>query len=215
CGTSVGAVNGTFLASVADDPAAGIARLVKLWSEIRLGDVLDFNLLHAARLWRVVLGSKQGSPAGLLDARPMAKLIAGEIRWRRLNRNLRNGTLRALTVTTTHVPTGRPYVWLDAAAGTSLVGKLPPNVVVREDHVRPEHVLASAAIPLVFPPVPVEDELHCDGGLRLNTPMAPAIQLGVSRMLVVGMATGDTSRAAPALTVGQSPGAAFLIGKML
>jgi NTE family protein len=214
CGTSVGAVNGTFFASVADDPEAGVARLVELWQRLELGDVLDFGVRHASRLYRVLMGSDRGETVGLFDPRPMAELIGREIRWRRLIRNLRTGRLRALTLTTTDVATGRPTLWVDAAPSVPLPTHLPRNVVVRRDAVRAEHVLASAAIPILFPPVSIGGALHCDGGLRLNTPMAPAVHLGATRLLVVGMATAS-SPATPGLAPGAAPGAAFLLGKVL
>jgi NTE family protein len=213
CGTSVGAVNGTFLAAVADDPQSGVARLVELWQRLELGHVLDFGVRHASRLYRVLTGSEKGETVGLFDPRPMAELIGREVKWRRLIRNLRTGKLRALTLTTTEVASGRPTLWVDAAPSVPLPEHLPRNVLVRRDAIRAEHVLASAAIPILFPPVPVAGALHCDGGLRLNTPMAPAVHLGATRLLVVGMATGADH--AHSLAPGAAPGAAFLLGKVL
>jgi NTE family protein len=75
-------------------------------------------------------------------------------------------------------------------------------------------VLASAAIPLIFPPVAIDGHLHCDGGLRLNTPMAPAIHLGAGRIFAVGVSS-PVSIGAPALAQGVYPGAPFLLGKVL
>lgn len=214
CGTSVGAVNGTFLASVVDDPVTGVGHLGQLWTQIRLGDVMHFGVRQASRLHRVLTGSEKGESVGLLDARPLAALVEREVRWRRLTRNIRSGRLRALTLTTTHVATGRPTLWVDAAPNVPLPISLPRNVEVRASRIRAEHVLASAAIPVLFPPVRVGLDLHCDGGLRLNTPMAPAVHLGAERLLVVGMASAIGS-GAPSLHPGQAPGAAFLLGKVL
>jgi len=214
CGTSVGAVNGAFLASVADDPVIGVGHLGELWTQIRLGDVLDFGVRQASRLYRVLTGSEKGDTVGFFDARPLAALVQREVRWRRLVRNLRSGQLRALTLTTTHVATGRPTLWVDAAPDVPLPKSLPRNVDVRAGRVRVEHVLASAAIPILFPPVPIGLDLHCDGGLRLNTPMAPAVHLGAERLLVIGMASSIGSDV-PSLAPGQAPGAAFLLGKVL
>jgi NTE family protein len=214
CGTSVGAVNGAFLAAVADDPVTGVAHLGALWSQIRLGDVLDFGVRQASRLYRVLTGSEKGETVGFFDARPLAALVQREVRWRRLVHNLRAGRLQALTLTTTHVATGRPTLWVDAAPGLPMPTRLPRNVEVRPGRVRVEHVLASAAIPVLFPPVAIGLDLHCDGGLRLNTPIAPAVHLGAERLLVIGMSSAigtDT----PSLAPGQAPGAAFLLGKVL
>ena len=78
---------------------------------------------------------------------------------------------------------GHPFHLLRRGAvgpcpGTPLPVGLPRAVVVTPAHITPQHVLASAAIPVVFPPVFIRAELICDGGLRLNTPLSPAIHLG-------------------------------------
>lgn len=214
CGTSVGAVNGAFLASVIDDPVAGVGHLGRLWTEIRLGDVMNFGMKHASQVYRVLTGSQKGESVGFFDARPLAALVHREIRWRRLVRNVRSGRLRALTLTTTHVATGRPTLWVDAGPTVPLPTSLPRNVEVRAGRVGVEHVLASAAIPVLFPPIRIGLDLHCDGGLRLNTPMAPAVHLGAERLLVIGMSSHIGSDT-PSLAPGQAPGAAFLLGKVL
>ena len=110
-GTSVGAINGAFLASVAHDPIAGIARLVELWSSLELERVLGFGALQAARLPRVLFGGRQG--AGLFDASPLMDLVTKNLRFPDIARNLRGGALTALTVSATHVATGRPWCFVD------------------------------------------------------------------------------------------------------
>lgn len=211
-GTSVGAINGTYLASVAHEPVAGVARLVRLWGELELDRVVGFGIGQAARLPRVLFGGKQG--AGILDVTPLIGLVQRNMRWTDLRRNLRRGRISALTVSATHVATGRPWVFIDRAPNAPLPSRLPPPIVVRSDRIGPEHVLASAAIPVLFPPVPVHGELFVDGGLRLNTPMSPAIHLGARRVLVVAL-TSATQTPKPAFEPGVFPGIAFLLGKML
>ena len=214
-GTSVGAINGTYLASVLDDPIGGIARLVGIWTDLRLTDVLGFGVRQIASLPRVFLGGN--APAGVFDAKTMATIVQNGISWRRLARNLRRGRPRVVTVSVTHLGTGRSVIYVDAAPGVAVPENLASHVIVRREHVRASHVLASAAIPILFPPVAIGDDLYCDGGLRLNTPMAPAIHFGVDRMLVVGVATppaprGETPSAVPH---GRVPGTPFLLGKVL
>ncbi|MBK8171565.1 MAG: patatin-like phospholipase family protein [Sandaracinaceae bacterium] len=216
CGTSVGAVNGAFLASVADDPIAGMSRLIDLWTGLSLKDIFDFSVRHASRIYRVLLGSEQSAGVGLLDSKPMSSMIGREVNWRRLSRNIENGCIDALTVSTTQVSTGRTVVWVETAPGVTSPYSLPGGVIMRKDKIHPEHVLASAAIPLLFPPVLIGSDLYCEGGLRLNTPMAPAIHFGAERLLVVGMATPvGIHGSIPALAPGRAPGATFLLGKVL
>ena len=211
CGTSVGAVNGAFLASVIDDPVPGLRRLDALWRGLELSDVLGFGVTQARRLHRVLLGGRRGG--GLFDAGPMTRIIADGIDWRQLARNLRSGRLSALTITATHVPSGRPTCFVDRAPGVQTPTGLPRQIAVRRTRILPHHVLASAAIPLVFPPVFIRSELYCDGGLRLNTPLSPAIHLGARKVLVIGMSTEAESR--PELAASRFPGLGFLLGKVL
>lgn len=209
-GTSVGAVNGTFFASTLHDTAGGVTRLEELWHELEITDVLRFGVRQMTGLHRVLLGGSRAR--GLLDASPLASLVGDGVGWKQLRRNISRGVLDALTITTTDVATGHPYVFVDAAEGTALPTGLPATV--RSARILPSHVLASASIPLIFPPVRIGQNLHCDGGLRLNTPMAPAIHMGATRLLVVGVST-PTKAGESSLPPGRYPGAPFLMGKVL
>jgi len=210
-GTSVGAVNAAYMASTAEDYGRGVALLESFWSRLRLADVMSFGVRQAASLPRVLLGGRR--PRGIFDASPLVDLVGQSVPWRQLRRNLRGGRLRALIVSATNVPTGRAVVFVDHDSSVSLPRELPGQVRVRSVRIGPAHVLASAAIPLVFPPVRVGRELHCDGGLRLNTPMAPPIHLGMDRLFVIGVSDpeGDQARLPP----DRYPGASFLLGKVL
>jgi NTE family protein len=212
-GTSVGAIHGGYLASVLDDPGPGVARLVELWSQLELGHVLGFGIAQAMKLRRVVMGGPEG--AGIFDPTPLTRIVQANMRWRRVARNLRRGVFKALTVSATHVATGRPWVFVERAPGVPLPSGLPPNLVARPDRIGPHHLLASAAIPILFPPVPIHGDLFVDGGLRLNTPIAPAIHLGAQRLLVISLTSPPSQPPLPALPPGIYPGVAFLLGKVL
>jgi NTE family protein len=211
-GTSVGAVNGTYFASVADDPEGGLSELENLWVSLTLQDVLRFGPRQVTQLPSVLLGGTRA--IGLFDSEALAELAAKGLSWRRLRSNLDRGILKALTVTTTQVTTGRPVVFVDRSPTTPLPPSLARRAVVRADRIRLSHVLASAAIPLVFPPVLIGGQLHCDGGLRLNTPMSPAIHLGAEKILAIGVSS-PAAMGVQALPPGVFPGAPFLLGKVL
>lgn len=213
CSTSVGAVNGTFLAGVADNPCPGIEKLVDLWTNLELAHVLEFGVRQLTGLHRVLLGGSQAR--GIFDASPLAGLVSKSIAWRRLRRNLSSSKLHALTITATHVATGLPVVFVDRCPNTALPRTLPAHILSRSDRITPEHVLASAAIPLVFPPIRIHNDLFCDGGLRLNTPMAPAIHLGADRLLVITVSSPTGSHITQPVPSGRFPGAPFLLGKVL
>ncbi len=216
CGTSVGAINACYVAAHLGDPVLGLRRLVELWSELELTRVLGFGVRQVVTLPRVLLGGGEGY--GLFDVRPMADLVQREISWRAVARCLRRGMLRALTVSCTEVSTGRTAVFMQASPGLTIPSAAPPRTVFKADRIGPHHALASAAIPLLFPPVRIDGELHLDGGLRQNTPIAPALRLGATHIFAIGSSrevSGRIVREAGHQEAARAPGAAFLLGKVL
>ncbi len=211
-GTSVGAVNGTFIASNIEDIPTSVKHMVGLWTGLELPDVLGFGLRQAAGLYRVLFGGSEAR--GVFDPASLSAIVGRSINWRNLRRNIRTGALKALTVSTTHVGTGQPVIFVDAAPGIGIPRSLGLHALVRRATIGEHHVLASAAIPLVFPPVEIGDEIHCDGGLRLNTPMGPSIHLGMNRLLVIGLSTPSTT-GRKAVRDGRYPGAPYMLGKVL
>jgi NTE family protein len=216
CGTSVGAINGCYLAAHLGDPVLGLRRLVELWTDLELARVLGFGMRQVLTLPRVLLGGGDGY--GLFDVRPMADLVQREISWRAVSRCLRKGMLRALTVSCTEVSTGRTVVFMQVAPDLTIPGAAPPRTLFRADRIGPHHALASAAIPLLFPPVRIDGELHLDGGLRQNTPIAPALRLGATHIFAIGSSRevqGRVVREGGHGVTHRAPGAAFLLGKVL
>lgn len=214
CGTSVGAINACYLAAHLSDPVLGMRRLVHLWSELQITRVLGFGPRQFVGIPRLLLGGGEGT--GLFDMSPMAELIQREISWRALARSLRRKLLRALTVSTTEVATGRTVVFMQTAPDVDIPRTAPPRTLFRADHVGPHHALASAAIPLLFPPVRIDDELYLDGGLRQNTPIAPALRLGATHVFAIGSSREVNGvRANEGARDVKAPGAAFLLGKVL
>jgi NTE family protein len=216
CGTSVGAINACYLAAHLGDPVLGMRRLVDLWSDVELTRVLGFGMRQVLTLPRVLMGGGDGY--GLFDVRPMAELVQREISWRAVGRCLRRGMLRALTVSCTEVSTGRTVVFMQTSPDLTVPSAMPPRTLFRADRIGPHHALASAAIPLLFPPVRIDGELHLDGGLRQNTPIAPALRLGATHIFAIGSSrevSGRVVREAGHVETGRAPGAAFLLGKVL
>jgi NTE family protein len=216
CGTSVGAINACYLAAHLGDPVLGLRRLVELWSELELTRVLGFGVRQVVALPRVLLGGGVGQ--GLFDVRPMAQIVEREISWRAVSRCLRKRMLRALTVSCTEVSTGRTVVFMQVAPTLTVPLSAPPRTLLRADRIGPHHALASAAIPLLFPPVRIDGELYLDGGLRQNTPIAPALRLGATRIFAIGSSReikGRVVRESGHQEAVRAPGAAFLLGKIL
>jgi len=198
-GTSVGAVHACWVAATQDDPNAG-RRLTELWSSLSLEQVFPVGVTDVFRVpWRLLgIGGVSGwLPArednapdrlpGLFDTTALESIVLGQIPWEQLHRNLDEGRLYALAVAATEIATGRSVVFVDTPCGTVPRWAGNPFVVARAARIGPEHALASAAIPLIFPAVRVDHSYCYDGGLRLNTPLAPALRLGADRVLVIGL----------------------------
>lgn len=183
CGTSVGAINSAALAASMSDQQEGMRHLVRLWETLEIEQVLNFGWRQAAGIagW---INKRMG--AGLVDVSPMAQLIKRQVPWPAISRAMRRGHLRALSITCTEVSTGRAVLFMQTGPGTGLPRHSPPRTLLRSSRIGPEHILASASIPLLFAPVKIGNQLYVDGGLRHNTPVAPAIRLGATHVLVVG-----------------------------
>ncbi len=215
-GTSVGAINACFLAAHLADPVLGVRRLVELWSGLDLRRVMGFGMRQVLSMPRVLLGGRDQG-AGLFDVGPMTDLVVGEISWRAVSRCLRSKQLRALSVSTTEVSTGRTVVFMETSPDEVIPTNPPPRTLYRGERIGPRHALASGAIPLLFPPVRIDGELYVDGGLRQNTPISPALRLGATHVFAIGSSPevrGEVVREGEQGPT-RAPGAAFLLGKLM
>jgi NTE family protein len=229
CGTSIGALNACALAALADEPVSRAQKVNNIWYQLECDSVLSFGLFDALRLFRQSLGTHTGimqrheeRKAGLVDTRGLQKLLLEQIPWRRIRWNLRKGNFEALSVGATNVGNGWTTVFMQRADGTVPPWVQDSSYVAVPALISARHALASAAIPLVFPPVRIGSHLYTDGGLRLNVPLSPALRLGAERIVVVSLrAEPEQVRARvtdPQHRIDQEdafPSAAFLMGKML
>lgn len=198
-GTSIGAIHACFLASTAGRPGTG-ARLVELWRALSLGEVYQMGVGDMLRvpLWllggQVTLGGGGAFESGLthrlpglLDTRPLEDIVARHVDWARIHGNIESGALEALAVTATEIATGRSVVFVDNRAGRIESWEPDPFVIAQPTRIGATHALASAAIPVLFAARRIRGAYYCDGGLRLNTPLLPALRLGADRVLVIGL----------------------------
>jgi NTE family protein len=217
-GTSIGAFNGCLTAAWADDPLEAAARLERAWTALRVSDVLHPDALRWLAIICGLTGLGRGRPGcapGLVGNQRLYDLIGAAIPFDRMARLIRDGVIDAVTVSSTHVASGRTVVFVEGR-GVQETDVRDGGVLVPAQ-LSVEHLLASSAIPLLFPPVLVQGELYCEGGLRQNVPLAPALRLGAERLLVV---TAHTSGGWPKAAVAAAHESAygsplFLLGKLL
>jgi NTE family protein len=227
CGTSVGAINGCFLAAHAHTPEIQGRAMAQVWERLRIETIYKVGWRELANLPRFLLGSRgrgqldevvgPGRLGGLLNTAPMEQLVRRGMRWHHIARNLEVGDLFAIAVNATHLGTGKTHTFIQRQGGGLPPWSTDPQVEPREVELGPHHPLASAAIPWIFPAVDIEGDIYCDGGLRLNTPISPAIRLGADRILVIGLRheMGGMESVIVSDDVDQFPSAPFLLGKIL
>jgi NTE family protein len=155
--------------------------------------------------------------SGLLETGPLESLVRRSVEWKRIGANLAAGHLDAISVAATEIATGRVVAFLQSR-DPSLHWGHDPSLVSRRVELRVEHALASAAIPVLFPAVRVDQTYFADGGIRLNTPLAPALRLGADRVLVIPLRRGagtDTEVALETTRIASYANPLFLYGKVL
>ncbi len=201
-GTSAGAINAAALACRADNFQEAVAQLVHIWENFHAEQVYRSDVLGVVRSgarWLTLLSigwmvrkSLQLRPKSLLDNTPLQTLLDTMIDSERLDRALENGHLRALAVTASSYSSGRHVTFYQALREYSIPNKLQRlNVRAR---ITLEHLLASSAIPFVFPAKLLQfqtgeissAEYFGDGSMRQISPISPSIYLGAERVLVIG-----------------------------
>lgn len=228
-GTSVGAIHACFLAATAHMGHERGEMLSKIWESLRVDEVFKFSTRDMISLPRKLFGVRKVAEQlragqrpdrlfGLLDTTPLEKLVVDHIPWKSIHQNLVDQRIKAVCIAATQIATGRAVVFVER-----LARELPPWA--NQEHLRmqpirlmPIHALASAAIPLLFPAVRVGPRYYADGGLRLNTPLAPVVRLGANRIMVVGLRTPSPATVAESLAQQRTEGFGnpmFLFGKVL
>ncbi len=207
-GTSVGALTSTWLASKGP---SGIFGLSDIWRNLEPHHIYNFDPRDLASLPSRMLGrnTPMAQASALLDPTPLREMLTKRIPWDALYARIGRGDLDALVIAATDVASGRATLFTDGVRSP----RPRPTTVVHRTRITPDHCLASAAIPFVFPPVSVEGRYFVDGSLRQNTPLSPAISLGVTRALVVGVKKIRSEEAS--VSTSMAPSLSFLAGKAL
>ena len=222
-GTSVGAINAAFLAATMSDPQMQAEQIVAAWRSLRMEELISLRPTDVLRGARLLLGADPPPPkpgsfryGGLLDTSGLEKFVIRVIPWNGIDKSLRNRSLQAISVSATHVGTGHTVVFLSSADPVPREWSRDPFVRHRAARIGPRHVLASAAIPMLFPAVKIGEEYFTDGGLRQNTPMSPAIRLGADRLLLISLRhVAPETKSLQKERVEAYPKPLFLAGKAL
>ena len=204
-GSSVGALNATWLATHTHRGDLHLDGLAELWSSLTYRELISVD-------WRSLLRRSGTRWRSLLHVGPLAELVRGAIDWQHLHDNVDAGRTRALVVPSLEIRSGLSTLFAELAPGVSLDGPSDPRRRVRRTRITAEHLLAAAAIPGMLPPRAVEGGLYVDGAVRHNVPLASAIRTGATHAVVVSPLS---LQAPPAAAQPGPPGLAFLVGKLL
>ncbi|HSS69207.1 MAG TPA: patatin-like phospholipase family protein [Casimicrobiaceae bacterium] len=191
CGTSAGAINAASLAVHADSFRRGVARLTRWWRALEVDKVYRANLssvaMHGMRWFASVLIGASGPAraASMLDNSPLRSLLEGYLDLDRLAAQIANGRLSALAINATSYTTGHAVTFFQGSP--SLAPWRRTRRRGERATIRIDHLLASTAIPFVFPAARIDDDYFADGSVRQIAPLAPALHLGARRILVVAV----------------------------
>jgi NTE family protein len=200
-GTSIGALNGSFLAARAKQPLeAATTAALEMWRALSWSDALRplaspselARVLGAAAMFARLPGA---DPSALLDTSPLRGTLERLVSFERIENNVEDGTLTAAAVVATAYASTNSVVFHHG--GPALESDPTRAIDYAATVLKPEHVLASAAIPGAFPAVEVREPSaaagwYGDGGVRLNAPLKPALSLGADRVVVIGLNSSAT-----------------------
>ncbi len=194
-GVSAGAINAAHLASHHGTFLQAVSELSALWSGINVDQVFRVDTrslaLNSVRWIRQLgsggLGKARSQVRGLVDTQPLREhltealhAVDGELTGIRYN--LKTGRLKALAISTTSYSTGSSVTWLQ---GRDVEPWERPQRMTQVAKITVEHIMASAALPLLFPAVQLGDAWYGDGGIRLTAPLSPALHLGARRVMAI------------------------------
>lgn len=190
CGTSAGALNAASLAASAEDFGAGVDALERVWADFHAGDVyradvLSIGLSGVRWLSTLALGwLTHSSPGSLLDNTPLRRLIERHVDFDRIEGAIARHALHSVSITCSGYDSGQSVSFFQGRADLEpwkRSQRFGAHVKLGIDH-----LMASTAIPFIFPAVKLHREWFGDGSMRQLAPISPAIHLGADRILVIG-----------------------------
>jgi NTE family protein len=192
-GVSAGAINAAFLGVHTGNFEQRVGKLDDLWSRLQVENVFRvgalglFTHLVDSALSLVSGGHRRPRHHGMVDTGPLrafleSVLLAEQGELTGIGRNLQAGVVRAVAITAASYTTGRSVTFIQ---GRDVEPWERADRVSRSCLMRVEHVMGSAALPIFFPAVQIENGYYGDGGMRLTAPLAPAVHLGAERILAI------------------------------
>ncbi len=191
CGTSAGAINAVSLAVSANDYYEGVCELEAVWKNFHVHQIYRADFMgvfhNSLRCLGTLISSEYGryKKASLLDNAPLEALLRQRFPFRGIHRCIRAGALHALGITAWGYTSGQSVTFYQAAKDVK-PWKRAQRVGVSA-RIGVKHLMASSAIPFVFPAVKLNREYFGDGSMRQMAPISPALHLGAEKVLIIGV----------------------------
>lgn len=215
-GVSAGAINSSKLASEIESFSNAVEKLVYLWSQLTTDRVFKSEILSVNK-FASILGANQKKMDSLLDTAPLLELLNEFCDFSKIKKNISDNLIESLIITANDYTTGSAISFVQTNS-SNLNWKDSRRLAVLAE-INSHHVLASSAIPMLFPPVKIGSHYFGDGCVRNNTPCSPAIRMGADKIFVIGVRTQLSSerliRTEEALLANKPPSMVRILNALL
>lgn len=220
CGTSAGAINALALAAHQGSFHEAVTSLANMWRNLTPGDIYLngwtdlFKGLSMIGLSLFRGGISEQRPLSLLDNTPLWNLLGNTIRFENLDKNIASGQLYAVSISAMGYTSGQTVSFFQGQPDIQGWNRYRRAGVA--SHIKLEHLLASSAIPTIFPAVRINREYFGDGALRQLAPISPALHLGADALFVIGVSGNRKSQHwGKRRPLRHSPSMAQIVGHLL
>ena len=223
-GTSAGAINGVALASYAENYRIGIKHLERIWMHFTPEQIYRTDFLGISHglmkiMRSLIIGRRfKNDPVSLLNNQPLRDLLDEAIKFDQIQSAIDNGALHALAVNCSGLDSGESVAFFQGHY--SITNWDRHRRIGKRTRVTLDHLMASSAIPMIFPAVKLHGEYYADGAVRQLAPISPALHLGAEKVMVIGVSgiahkrkehiRENPSYPSPAKIMGHMLNAAFL-----
>ncbi|HVY05956.1 MAG TPA: patatin-like phospholipase family protein [Burkholderiales bacterium] len=218
CGTSAGAINAAALASNATDFHRAVRQMLLIWKYFHVEHIYRSDVLGVfgtGMRWFMAMlmgGLGKNNPSSLLDNAPLSQLLRERLDLSGIRRSIDAGALYALSITVSGYASGQSVSFFQSLPG--IEGWQRARRIGIPEIIDYEHLLASSALPFIFPAVPLRREFFGDGSMRQIAPISPALHLGADRVVVIGV--GRQTQSVPQrVTMAGYPSLAQIAGHAL
>ena len=216
-GTSAGAINAAGVACLADNFGKSVAILASIWrsmhaSHIYRADPAGIGISGARWLSALTLGwLLRNPPRSLLDNSPLRDLLSRHLDFKGIQRSISNGALHAVSITTSGYESGESISFFQSHSSAHPWQRV--HRIGLKSAISVDHLLASSAIPFIFPATKIHREFFGDGSMRQLAPISPAIHLGATKVMIIG--AGRTTSARERSSMALPPSLAQIAGHAL